>query len=263
MQKFIEELEKGTGSSDPTELLRCKMPSGGIIGQALVKRSSQDYDTKWYDVLTPDDNVSEKDIETFIAELMVEFGTGTGIDPSKVIISCRMPAGGTTGQVLVKKSNDDHDTKWANVSDYVNNKIPSGGKPGQVLVKYSTKDYDLSWADIDTSSGGGGGTIIGDCKVPTGGTQGQILAKKSNSNFDLIWVDAPKNTSGSSGNCKMPAGGTKGQILAKKSGNDFDAEWVNAPSGTGGSTLSGKFTCIGTERDPDLMVGGIWFKVID
>lgn len=61
----------------------------------------------------------------------------------------------------------------------------------------------------------------------------------------------------------MPAGGTKGQILAKKSGNDFDAEWVNAPSGTGGSTLSGKFTCIGTERDPDLMDGGIWFKVID
>lgn len=300
MQKFIEELEKGTGSSDPTELLRCKMPSGGIIGQALVKRSSQDYDTKWYDVLTPDDNVSEKDIETFIAELMVEFGTGTNIDPSKVIISCRMPSGGTTGQVLVKKSNDDHDTKWANVSDYVNNKIPIGGKPGQVLVKYSTKDYDLSWADIDTTSSGGGGVVIGDCKVPTGGTQGQILAKKSNSNFDLIWVD-PNNTSGSSGNCKvpagglpgqvltkrtgtdfdlvwvnpttggsgsggnckMPAGGTKGQILAKKSGNDFDAEWVNAPSGTGGSTLSGKFTCIGKERDPDLMTGGIWFKVID
>lgn len=268
MQKFIEELKKGTGSSDPTELLRCKMPSGGIIGQALIKRSSQDYDTKWYDVLTPDDNTSEKDIETFIAELMVEFGTGTGIDPSKVIISCRMPSGGTTGQVLVKKSNDDHDTKWANINDYVNNKIPSGGKPGQVLVKYSTKDYDLSWADIDTSSGGGtggGGLVVGDCKVPTGGTQGQILAKKSNNNFDLIWIDAPKNTSGSPGSCKMPAGGKKGQILAKKSGTDFDAEWINAPSGGtgGGGTLSGKVTCIGTERDPDLMTGGVWFKVID
>lgn len=298
LQKFLKELQTGTGTGDPSELLRCKMPGGGTAGQALLKRSAQDYDTKWYAVLTPDDNITDDELKTFIAELMVEFGTDIDIDPSKEIISCRMPGGGTAGQFLVKKSNSDHDTKWANIDDYVNSHIPSGGKPGQVLVKHSTKDYDLTWADGGTSSGGG--TIItGDCKVPTGGSQGQVLAKKSNDNFDLTWINngtgssmtdeeflAKLNeiikTSGGSGSggssgggdiiitedCKVPAGGSKGQILAKKSENDFDIEWVDAPKGgnsEGGTTtpsLSGKLTCIGTERDPDLVTGGIWFKVV-
>ena len=267
MQKFIDELQNGIETGDPSDLMRYKMPGGGLIGQALVKRSSQDYDTKWYDVLTPDDNTSEKDIETFIAELMVEFGTGIDIDPSKVIISCRMPDGGTTGQVLVKKSNNDHDTKWADINDYVNNKIPIGGKPGQVLVKHSTEDFDLSWANIDTTSEGGGGITINDCKVPTGGLPGQVLTKKTETDYDLEWVTPSTGGSGSGGDCKMPTGGTAGQVLAKKSNTDFDAEWVDAPTGggstTGGGTLSGKVTCIGTERDPELMTGGIWFKVID
>ena len=250
-----------------------------------------------------------------------------------------MPKGGTTGQFLVKKSDSDHDTKWANVDDYINSHIPPGGKPGQVLVKYSANDYDLTWADGGSSSGGssGGGTIItGDCKVPAGGKQGQHLAKKSGSNYDLEWVDeedvpsvmddneflnklnqlldngesgpveppefvdyckVPAGgkkgqhlikksdtdydlqwtvpTGGNSGDnpptiiedCKVPKGGSAGQILAKKSGNDFDTQWIDAPKGgetSGGQTpaLSGKLTCIGTERDPDLVTGGIWFKVV-
>lgn len=337
LQKFLKELQTGTATGDPSELFKYKMPGGGIAGQALIKRSSQDYDTKWYNVLTPDDNITDDELKTFIAELMVEFGTGIEIDPSKEIISCKMPKGGTTGQFLVKKSDSDHDTKWANVDDYINSHIPPGGKPGQVLVKYSANDYDLTWADGGSSSGGssGGGTIItGDCKVPAGGKQGQHLAKKSGSNYDLEWVDeedvpsvmddneflnklnqlldngesgpveppefvdyckVPAGgkkgqhlikksdtdydlqwtdvpTGGNSGDnpptiieeCKVPKGGSAGQILAKKSGNDFDTQWIDAPKGGGSETptLSGKLTCIGTERDPDLVTGGIWFKVV-
>jgi len=56
------------------------------------------------------------------------------------------PAGGTTGQALVKASNADNDVEWGTI-----NSIPDGGTEGQVLAKHSATDKDVEWVDqIDT-----------------------------------------------------------------------------------------------------------------
>jgi hypothetical protein len=62
-----------------------------------------------------------------------------------------VPEGGTTGQVLVKSSNDDYDTEWTSLPEEV---FPTGGTTGQVLVKSSNDDYDTEW------TGAYGSTLI-------------------------------------------------------------------------------------------------------
>ena len=55
-----------------------------------------------------------------------------------------VPSGGTTGQVLKKKSNNDYDTEWADESG--GSGLPSGGTLGQLLRKNSATDGDASWS---------------------------------------------------------------------------------------------------------------------
>ena len=59
-----------------------------------------------------------------------------------------VPTGGTTGQVLKKKSNTNYDTEWGSVEA-----LPTGGTTGQALVKHSNTNYDVEWADV------GGGDV--------------------------------------------------------------------------------------------------------
>lgn len=70
-----------------------------------------------------------------------DFNVMDGVDGSGV------PAGGTTGQALVKSSNTDYAVTWGDV-----HQVPSGGTQGQVLQKSSSTDYAVAWAD---QSGGG------------------------------------------------------------------------------------------------------------
>ena len=60
-------------------------------------------------------------------------GSGSGV-----------PAGGTTGQALVKRSSTDGDVEWSTI-----NSIPNGGSTGQALVKHSATDKDVEWADTE------------------------------------------------------------------------------------------------------------------
>ena len=110
-----------------------------------------------------------------------------------------IPTGGTTGQVLAKKSDADRDTEWvdqtgggggtSNYNDLSNkpqiggvtlsgnktlhdlgaaaeedipvvHNVPAGGSANQVLAKASGTDYDLKW--VNQSGGGGGGAEIDD-----------------------------------------------------------------------------------------------------
>ncbi len=59
----------------------------------------------------------------------VKLGGGSGV-----------PAGGTTGQSLVKRSDADGDVTWSEVSG-----LPDGGSAGQALVKASDADGDVTW----------------------------------------------------------------------------------------------------------------------
>ena len=54
-----------------------------------------------------------------------------------------VPDGGTTGQILRKKSNTDQDTEWADPSEA---DLPAGGTTGQVLTKKSNDDGDVEWS---------------------------------------------------------------------------------------------------------------------
>lgn len=64
-----------------------------------------------------------------------------------------VPNGGTTGQVLKKKSSTDYDTEWADESGGgTEHGIPSGGTSGQILSKNSNTDYDVKWVDPESSS---------------------------------------------------------------------------------------------------------------
>ena len=53
-----------------------------------------------------------------------------------------VPTGGTTGQILAKKSGTNYDTKWVNAQG---DALPSGGEVGQVLTKTGAGDGVAGW----------------------------------------------------------------------------------------------------------------------
>lgn len=59
-----------------------------------------------------------------------------------------VPAGGTTGQVLTKLSDDDGDADW---EDAGGTGVPAGGLTGQFLKKNSDADGDADWSFVYTS----------------------------------------------------------------------------------------------------------------
>lgn len=60
--------------------------------------------------------------------------------------SAQVPTGGTSGQVLAKKSATDYDLKWVDQSAGGDTHgIPAGGIYGQVLTKKSSADFDAEW----------------------------------------------------------------------------------------------------------------------
>lgn len=146
------------------------------------------------------------------------------------------PAGGTTGQLLAKKSDDDFDTEWENVPNAPNG-TPAGGTTGQILAKKSGTDYDEEWITPPTG-------------VPDGGSTGQMLVKQSNAPGDTAWQTPPTG---------LPAAGTTGQTLKKRSGTNFDVEWATpneVPSGGSNGQVLTK-TSIGYEwRTPEAGGGG-------
>lgn len=76
--------------------------------------------------------------------------------------SAQVPAGGTSGQVLTKKSGADFDTQWE-TPEAPSNPLPTGGSAGQVLAKSSNTDFDVAW--IDQTGGSGGGSSDSDVVV--------------------------------------------------------------------------------------------------
>lgn len=89
--------------------------------------------------------------------------------------SAQVPAGGTSGQVLTKKSGTDFDAQWKTPGVA----LPAGGTAGQILTKNSSTNGDASWKTPEAPSN----------PLPTGGTTGQVLAKKSDTNYDTEWID--------------------------------------------------------------------------
>ena len=138
-----------------------------------------------------------------------------------------IPKGGSSGQVLAKKSGTDGDVEWKNITQSSTGKLPSGGTTGQYLKKSSATDYAAEWATL-------GGIL------PTGGTAGQYLKKNSATDYSAEWV----TLSG-----LLPSGGTAGQYLKKSSSVNYAVEWASAPST---STTTDKLIGSGTSNSATL-----------
>lgn len=70
-----------------------------------------------------------------------------------------IPKGGSSGQVLSKKSDSDGDVVWKNISSgSTTGKLPSGGTTGQYLKKKSNSDYDTEWSTPPSSGGSSSGS---------------------------------------------------------------------------------------------------------
>ena len=151
--------------------------------------------------------------------------------------SAQVPVGGTSGQVLTKKSGTDFDAEWKTPGS----SLPSGGTPSQVLTKKSTAAGDAEWRDVPV-------------QLPSGGYAGQILQKKSSTLNDAGWVDIPSPVN------PLPTGGSAGQILAKKSDANFDTEWIDNIISGG---ISGAFTIPITNKNGNYTAEYTYQSVID
>lgn len=146
------------------------------------------------------------DSGTYVVEYVVGSPKKAGEDGSG------LPAGGTTGQSLLKASDADHAVAWGTPGGV----MPTGGDEGQVLKKQSGKNHDAQWADIEGL-------------VPAGGAAGYVLKKKTAADYNMAWAEPEKG---------VPTGGSSGQVLKKTSATDYAMQW-GSPDGilpTGGST---------------------------
>lgn len=97
--------------------------------------------------------------------------------------SAQVPTGGSSGQVLTKKSSANFDAEWKTPGTT----LPSGGTAGQVLTKNSSTAGDASWKTPEAPSN----------PLPTGGAAGQALVKNSSTNYDVKWADIQSGGDGS------------------------------------------------------------------
>ena len=137
-----------------------------------------------------------------------------------------VPSGGTTGQVLKKKSNTDYDTEWAaggggGVDPYTDppEDLGNAASAGSVS-KYSRGDHvhkkpspgDIGAIPVPASTPSSGDVLTYDGSawagsaphyIPAGGGNGYVLHKTSNADHSVGWVamgsSAPPADSGSGG----------------------------------------------------------------
>ena len=91
------------------------LPAGGAVGQILTKKGSDDYNVKWGNLPTIVDNL------TSTSTTMALSANQGKVLNDKISNLPSLPTGGTTGQILAKKSNTDYDTQWQNPIPIIDN----------------------------------------------------------------------------------------------------------------------------------------------
>lgn len=168
-----------------------------------------------------------------------------------------VPTGGTTGQVLTKKSNGDYDTQWVNQT--------GGGQPTTVSVDVGETTTGEPGTQASVTNSGDTTNVVLNFTIPRGdkgekgdtGAQGPQGPQGPQGLQGLPGADGergpegpqgPQGTPGADGErgpqgpqgpkgdtgAGVPTGGTTGQVLAKKSDSDYDTQWVNQTGGGGG-----------------------------
>jgi len=146
--------------------------------------------------------------------------------------------GGTTGQVLVKKSDESFDTEWKLQYRVILSNQPFN--TAELIEQYNNGTaiyvYDNTTNNFYTINRKLNDTLVGSSYISTDTTLGityffQCSLYKNNT--------FSKYTSFVYG---TPTGGTAGQILAKKSNLNGDLEWIDKPGGGTVSVNVGKTT---------------------
>ena len=128
--------------------------------------------------------------------------------------------GGTTGQVLAKKSNTNYDTEWIN---------PTSG--GTVSVNVGETLTGEPGTNASVTNSGDETNVVLNFTIPRGktGPQGPQGADGKTGPQGPAGPQGADGKTGPQGPAGpgVAAGGTTGQVLAKKSNTNYDTEWIN------------------------------------
>ena len=215
---------------------------GGTTGQVLAKKSNTNYDTEWIDNSGGGSTVSVNVGKTTTGEPGTNASVTNSGDETNVILNFTIPRGDTGPQGPQGKQGP------AGAPGPAGPGVASGGTTGQVLAKKSNTNYDTEWID---NSGGGSTVSVNVGKTTTGepGTNASVTNSGDETNVILNFTiprgdTGPQGPQGKQGPAGAPgpagpgvaSGGTTGQVLAKKSNTNYDTEWID--NSGGGSTVS-------------------------
>ena len=219
---------------------------GGTTGQVLAKKSNANYDTEWID------NSSGGTVSVNVGKTTTgEPGTNASVtnsgDETNVVLNFTIPRGNTGPQGPQGKQGP------AGAPGPAGPGVTPGGTTGQVLAKKSNANYDTEW--IDNSSGGTVSVNVGKTTTGEPGTNASVTNSGDETNVVLNFTiprgnTGPQGPQGKQGPAGAPGqagpgvapGGTTGQILAKKSNTNYDTEWIDNSSGGTVSVNVGKTT---------------------
>ena len=201
--------------------------TGGTTGQVLAKKSNTNYDTEWIDNSGGGSTVSVNVGKTTTGEPGTNASVTNSGDETNVVLNFTIPRGDTGPQGPQGKQGPAGEPGPG---------VATGGTTGQVLAKKSNTNYDTEWID---NSGGGSTVSVNVGKTTTGepGTNASVTNSGDETNVVLNFTiprgdTGPQGPQGKQGPAGEPGpgvatGGTTGQVLAKKSNTNYDTEWIN------------------------------------
>lgn len=249
------------------------IPAGGNTGDILTKNSAADFDAGWHadnnlkksggaldNAATLEFADGANTAEIGAKEILVtgekfqlsgDFGftnpvsgqppvadsdlaTKQYVDASTSSVD-GVPAGGTTGQMLAKKSDADGDTEWVDQpggGDY----LPLAGgtmdnnariyMQGRGIISNNNDTIEINARTLRLNG------LISNPSTITIGSIGSTIRI----NGDVLFIPETADADKSAATAKyvnersVPVGGTAGQVLGKKSDSDRDCEWISAPT---------------------------------
>ena len=208
--------------------------TGGTTGQVLAKKSNTNYDTEWINP-TSGGTVSVNVGETLTGEPGTNASVTNSGDETNVVLNFTIPRGKTGPQGPQGEPGADGKT---GPQGPAGPGVATGGTTGQVLAKKSNTNYDTEW--INPTSGGTVSVNVGETTTGEPGTNASVTNSGDETNVVLNFTiprgkTGPQGPQGADGKTGpqgpagpgVAAGGTTGQVLAKKSNTNYDTEWTN------------------------------------
>ena len=211
--------------------------TGGTTGQVLAKKSNTNYDTEWINP-TSGGTVSVNVGETLTGDPGTNASVTNSGNETNVLLNFTIPRGKTGPQGPQGVPGADGKT---GPQGPAGPGVATGGTTGQVLAKKSNTNYDTEW--INPTSGGTVSVNVGETLTGDPGTNASVTNSGNETNV-LLNFTIPRGKTGPQGPQGVPgadgktgpqgpagpgvaAGGTTGQVLVKKSNANYDTEWIN------------------------------------